>query len=101
MNIWRNDNWNVKSQVTEAFTLPKYKFTLPISINISELPEMPNHNVLSDSSLESEISSIISIESIDKVSHNIHIIQSTNRGEFELTGQEWFKIFPNCSESAL
>ena len=62
---------------------------------------MPNHNVLSDSSLESEISSIISIESIDQVSRNIHIIQSTNRGEFELTGQEWFKIFPNCSERAL
>ena len=101
MNIWRNDNWNVKSQVTEALTIPKYKFTLPISINISELPEMPNHNVLSDSSLGSEISSIISIESIDQVSRNIHITQSTNRGEFEFTGQEWFKIFPNCSERAL
>ena len=93
MNIWRNDNWNVKSQVKRALTLPKDKFTLPISINISELPEMPNHNVLSDSSLELEISSIISIESIDQVSRNIHIIQSTNRGEFELTGQEWFKFF--------
>ena len=55
----------------------------------------------SDSSLESDISSIISIESTVQVSSKIHIVQSTNRGEFELTGQEWFRIFPNFSESAL
>ena len=104
MNIWRNNNWNIKSQVTQALTLPKDKFTLPISINISELPDIRNPNMLfshSDSSLESDISSIISIESTVQVSSKIHIVQSTNRGEFELTGQEWFRIFPNFSESAL
>ena len=55
----------------------------------------------SDNSLESDISSIISIEATDQVSSKMHIVQSTNRGEFGLTGQEWFRIFPNFSESAL
>ena len=98
MNIWRNNHWNIKSQVTQALTLPKDKFTLPISINISELPDIRNHSVLfshSDNSLESDMSSIITIESTEQVSSKMHIVQSTNRGEFGLTGQEWKRIFPN------
>ena len=103
MNIWRNNNWNIKSQVTQALTLPKDKFTLPISINISELPDILNPNVLfshSDSSLESDKSSIISFESTVQVSSKIHEVQSANQGEFELTGmvQNFSKFFRKCSK---
>ena len=129
MNLWRNNRYNIQSQVKKIFHVNT--LTLPISIPISNLPrKFSSQFEIISSSEESKIpkislyNEVIELEkancsksirefesssldlptSANSDSMNLDSlddVEEIKRGEFELSRQEWDLIFPKCSENTL
>ena len=129
MNLWRNNRYDIQSQVKKVFHAST--LTLPISITISNLPhkfssqfesisssevskipkisldneviELEKDNY-SKSIREFESSSLDLPTNVNSDSMNLDLLDDVEeiiRGEFELSRKEWDVIFPKCSKNTL
>ena len=125
MNLWRNNRYNIQSQVKKIFHVNTLTYPLAfqfliyltkfssqfeiISSSESKIPKISLYNEVielekancSKSMSEFESSSLDLPTSANSDSMNLDSlddVEEIKQGEFELSRQEWDLIFPKCSK---